>query len=242
MKRYLIDPLHPLFRVANLAATVFWSIFVGIVFVSVQNGVAWLYFSIVVDNAGASQPVRITGTLISLVTIAAAVVCSGLVLLLLRNTGVGIRDWLGLKFVSIKQMAGWILLFFVFSVTSNLVASYFQQDMVTDFARNLYESSSNLYLLGFAVVVAAPLFEEIFFRGFMLFGISRSRFGVTGAILITAVIWTAVHAQYDWYIRTNILMIGILFGYARHKSGSLLPSLTMHGLMNAMALIEVAHI
>jgi len=235
------DRLVSLYRLPALSAVAFWSFVIGFVFISVQYGIAWLYFQLATGLANGNPLAQTSGTLIAVVTVASALVCSSLIILLVKKNKLSMRDWLGLKPVSIKQLAFWVLVLFVFSFLSNLVAAYFERDVVTNFVRDLYGSSRNLYLLGFAVVVAAPFFEELFVRGFMFSGISRSRLGVTGGILLTALIWTAVHQQYDWYIRGNILMLGIIFGYARHRSGSLLPSLTMHALMNAMALIEVAH-
>jgi len=236
------DRLVSLYRLPKLSAVVSWSIVIGFVFISVQYGIAWLYFQLATGLTDGKSLAYTSGTLISIVTVAAALVCSGLIFLLVNNYKLSIRDWLGLKLVSVKQLAFWVLVLFVFSFLSNLVAVYFERDVVTNFVRDLYGSSSNLYLLGFAVVFAAPFFEELFFRGFILSGVSRSRLGITGGILVSAFIWTAVHQQYDWYIRGNILMLGIIFGYARYRSGSLLPSLTMHALMNAMALIEVARL
>jgi len=242
MPQHAIDRIVSFYRLPALSAVTFWSFLIGLVFMTVQYGIAWLYFLLSAGPAGSTQPVKASGTLISIVTIAAALVCSSLIFWLVKNSNSSLRSWLGLKPVSIKQLAFWVLALFVFSFLSNLVAAYFQHDVVTNFVRDLYGSSKNIYLLGFAVIIAAPFFEELFFRGFMLSGISRSRLGATGGILITALIWTAVHQQYDWYIRGNILMLGIIFGYARHRSGSLLPSLTMHALMNTMALVEVAHL
>ena len=234
--------LATLYRLPALSAVVFWSFIIGFVFIAVQYGIAWSYFQFASGVTSGNPPAQAGGTLISIVTVAAAVACSSLIFWLVRNNRLSPRDWLGLKPVSIKQLAFWVLVLFVFSFLSNLVAAYFERDVVTNFVRDLYGSTNNRYLLGFAVIFAAPFFEELFFRGFMLSGISRSRLGITGGILITALIWTVVHQQYDWYIRGNILMLGIIFGYARYRSGSLLPSLTMHALMNAMALIEVAHL
>ena len=242
MPQNTIDRLATLYRLPKLSAVVFWSFVIGFVFIAVQYGTAWFYYQLTAGLTNSSPPEQASGTLISIVTFAAALVCSSFIFLLVKNNRLSIRDWLGLKPVSIKQLAFWVLVLFVFNFLSNLVAAYFEHDVVTNFVRDLYSSSSNLYLLGFAVIIAAPFFEELFFRGFMLSGISRSRLGVAGGILITALIWTAVHQQYDWYIRGNIFVLGIIFGYARYRSGSLLPSLTMHALMNAMALFEVAHL
>jgi len=237
-----MDRLASLYRLPALSAVTFWSFFIGVVFIAVQYSIAWLYFQVATPSGTGGSPAQAGGTLISIVTIAAALVCSTLIIMLVRKSRSSLRDWLGLKPVSIKQLAVWVLALFIFTFLSNLVAAYFEHDVVTNFVRDLYGSSKNIYLLGFAVIIAAPFFEELFFRGFMLTGISRSPLGVAGGILITALIWTGVHQQYDWYIRGNILLLGILFGYARHKSGSLLPSFTMHALMNAMALIEVARL
>lgn len=236
-----VDRLAYLFRLPAFPAVTLWSLIIGFVFLSVQYGIAWLYFLAVAAPPASGHTVHASGTLISIATIAAALVCGSLIIALVKNSTSSLRDWLGLKPVSIKQLAFWILVLFIFSFLSNLVATYLQRDVVTNFVRDLYGTSSSIYLLGFAVVIAAPCFEELFFRGFMLFGISRSRLGVAGGILITALLWTILHQQYDWFVRGNILMLGIIFGYARHRSGSLLPSLTMHALMNAMALIGVAY-
>jgi membrane protease YdiL (CAAX protease family) len=90
------------------------------------------------------------------------------------------------------------------------------------------------------VVVLAPLNEELFFRGFLFAGISRSRLGGAGAILLTALLWAVIHIQYDWYGVSNIFVIGLLLGYARWKTDSIVPPILMHGLMNLLTTIQVA--
>jgi len=232
----------------DLTATLGWSLVVGLVYFSAQSGILWLYFNIWDDpSIYSSDAVRIAsvqanGILISIMLLAAASLCSFLVFQLVRRSGSNVRQHLALKPVSAWKMIGWMAILILFSLISGIVASYLEQDIVTDFTRNLYQNAGNVYLLAVAIVLAAPLFEELFFRGFMFFGVSRSRLGMVGAILVTALIWTVIHDQYNWYVRGNIFVIGILFGIARYKSGSILPPLAMHMLMNALALVEVANL
>jgi len=235
-----MNRLDHVVRISSLSAVVFWSLFIGSVFVLIQYGVSWIYFLATSPPVPAVSARTLTGSLVSVVTIASAIVCSSLIFFIVRNSRQSVRDWLGLKPVRLRQLVFWVALLFLFSFLSNMVAIYFKHDVVTNFVREIYKSSNNLYLLGFAVAIAAPIFEELFFRGFMFHGISKSRLGAIGGILITALLWTVVHQQYDWYVRGNILILGLIFGYARHRSGSLLPSLAMHSVMNAMALIGVA--
>jgi len=88
------------------------------------------------------------------------------------------------------------------------------------------------------VLLAAPICEEIIFRGFLFDGFRASRLGPPAAIIITAVTWTALHAQYDAYGLATILVIGILLGLARHGTGSIVPCVAMHFANNLVAVIE----
>jgi hypothetical protein len=56
---------------------------------------------------------------------------------------------------------------------------------------------------------------------------------------MTAALWAGIHFQYDWYGVLTILLGGLLFGYARWRTGSILPGLVMHALMNLAATIQV---
>jgi membrane protease YdiL (CAAX protease family) len=89
-------------------------------------------------------------------------------------------------------------------------------------------------------VVAAPLYEETFFRGFMFRGIRQSRLGATGALLITAAVWALMHVQYDAFTVAQIFAGGILLGAARLKTGSIYTTLAMHALWGLVATIEIA--
>ena len=67
----------------------------------------------------------------------------------------------------------------------------------------------------------------------------RSRLGVPGAILTTSLVWSAIHLQYDFYGCTTIFASGLVPGYARYHSQSIIPPIIMHALMNLVAILQV---
>jgi membrane protease YdiL (CAAX protease family) len=119
------------------------------------------------------------------------------------------------------------------------------QPIVPDFVRNLYltgKESGTLWLLVLALVVAAPLAEELVFRGFMFRGLAASRVGVPGAILIPSAIWAVMHIQYSAFYLVHIFIIGLLLGWLRWRSGSTTLTLLLHAIINLTSLIQVAFI
>ena len=77
-----------------------------------------------------------------------------------------------------------------------------------------------LWLLVIAFCVAAPISEEFFARGFLYRGWSESFLGPAGAILLSSLVWTALHLQYDWFFFGEVFSIGLLLGYLRYRSNS----------------------
>jgi membrane protease YdiL (CAAX protease family) len=115
--------------------------------------------------------------------------------------------------------------------------------MLSPFVVGLYQTarqSGTLWLVLLTVIVAAPITEEFLFRGFLFRGWARSRLGAVGAVALTSLIWAAMHVQYDWVGVTEIFGLGLLFGWWRQRSGSLLTTLMMHGAYGLAAMIQVA--
>jgi CAAX protease family protein len=100
------------------------------------------------------------------------------------------------------------------------------------------QASGALWLLVIAFCVAAPMWEEIFARGFLYRGWSESRLGVTGAIFLSSLAWTSLHLQYDWFFFGEIFSIGLLLGYLRYRSGSTWLTIVLHGINNSAATIQ----
>jgi hypothetical protein len=108
------------------------------------------------------------------------------------------------------------------------------------FEVNVYKASVIPILFWIAAVIFAPAFEESFFRGFLFVGLQQSRIGSAGAILLTAVAWAALHIQYDFYGMATVLVLGIVLGIVRLKTGSLWSTLLIHAAWNLASMISVA--
>jgi membrane protease YdiL (CAAX protease family) len=121
-----------------------------------------------------------------------------------------------------------------------LLAVAFDRPVVHDFMRDAYTTADPLWLLWLAVVVAAPAFEEIFYRGFLYYGLAGSRLGVTGATVISALAFASIHIQYELFEITVVFAMGILLAIARQRTGSILVPIGMHALNNFVATVETA--
>ena len=87
-----------------------------------------------------------------------------------------------------------------------------------------------------AIVILAPLMEELLFRGY-IFGDLEERLGRNPAILMTAVLFAIFHL--DPFTVIPIFMMGLILGWVRARSGSLLPSLLAHSANNLIGLVYV---
>jgi hypothetical protein len=99
----------------------------------------------------------------------------------------------------------------------------------------IFESRTILPLTGLAVLVMAPLAEEIFFRGFVFAGLIRP-FGVTGAMVVSGVLFGIFHitSVETLGVVLPFSLIGALFAWLYYRSGSLWPSMGAHFLFNVV--------
>jgi len=95
-----------------------------------------------------------------------------------------------------------------------------------------------LWLLVIAFCVAAPVTEELFARGFLYRGWSESFLGPAGAILLSSLVWTALHLQYDWFFFGEVFSIGLLLGYLRYRFNSTWLTIFVHSLNNIAAVVQ----
>jgi uncharacterized protein len=95
-----------------------------------------------------------------------------------------------------------------------------------------------LWLLVIAFCVAAPVTEEFFARGFLYRGWSESFLRPVGAILLSSLVWTLLHLQYDWFFLGEVFSIGVLLGYLRYRFHSTWLTVFVHGLNNLAAVAQ----
>jgi hypothetical protein len=111
---------------------------------------------------------------------------------------------------------------------SEFIFQHFDQSNAEKFMRDVMSDKAWLPMVVFAIVVFAPLTEELLFRGFMFRGIAESRAGNVNAILLTSAVWAIIHIQYGPANILRIFMMGIILGIARAKSGSTVLCIWLH--------------
>jgi membrane protease YdiL (CAAX protease family) len=96
-------------------------------------------------------------------------------------------------------------------------------------------SLADLLLVLVTVSLVVPLGEETFFRGYA-YRLLRARLGVAPAVLGTALLFALVHGL-DVGAWVPLLPIGVVFALLVERSGSLVPAVAAHGVVNALAVL-----
>ena len=87
-----------------------------------------------------------------------------------------------------------------------------------------------------SVILAAPLTEEVLFRGALFSAIASSRLGRVGAVLITAALWALAHAaSAPWLFIGMLFIMGICLGLLLLRFGSLWVTIACHASWNALS-------
>jgi len=127
---------------------------------------------------------------------------------------------------------GLLVLFTIFSRIYQVVLTTVyvpkQPALVSGFA-----TRSSPWWLWAGYVVAAPVGEELFFRGFV-FGGFRPRYGWQKAAVLSAALFAAVHLR--WFTFLPELVLGYLLAYLYERSNSIWPGMLLHAGLNAWIL------
>jgi membrane protease YdiL (CAAX protease family) len=148
-------------------------------------------------------------------------------------------QYLGLRIVPAKEFIRWGAAIVGLVILSDGLTKLMGRPIVPDTMVEAYKTAGFPPLFWLALIVAAPLTEETLFRGFLFEGILHSKSGARGALLISACTWAGIHFQYDWYGRATIFVFGLFLGYIRLRTGSILLTMCLHGLMNLIATLEI---
>jgi len=98
-------------------------------------------------------------------------------------------------------------------------------------------STPELAWIVILVGVIVPLGEEVFFRGFV-YGTLR-RWGVLPGVVVSAIYFGAVHQQIVHFLPITVL--GIVLALLYERTGSLVPSITVHGINNVVAILSIMY-
>jgi membrane protease YdiL (CAAX protease family) len=89
------------------------------------------------------------------------------------------------------------------------------------------------------LAVLAPIVEELIFRG-LLYGWIAGRWGTMPAFLVSSLAFAAAHGEPAHAVL--VLPLGLLFGWMRRRTDSLLPSTVAHIFNNGFALLAAIYL
>jgi len=95
-----------------------------------------------------------------------------------------------------------------------------------------YRSATAPWLMGVAIALAGPVFEELAVRGLLLPAFARTRLGVRGAVVLTALVWALAHAGRHPAAIATLFAFGLLLGAARASTNSMTTPIAMHVAWN----------
>jgi uncharacterized protein len=144
----------------------------------------------------------------------------------LRDLGVGILSGTGL--VVLGWVAGIIVV-----VVARLILGHapVQPEQIPSSVEG-----PSLLLSAIVVVVAAPIGEEVFFRGFLFQGL-RQRFPLWPAVLISAAVFALVHWSPLLIFALFPVGIGLALIYEHRRS--LLSSIVAHAVFNLVGILVI---
>jgi membrane protease YdiL (CAAX protease family) len=225
----------------GLVPTVLWSLLLAAV--SLGTGLLSLIFYL--NLAGISDMVAAEGlvnellhdrTFSSYSRIADLLVSVPLIIGIVKlRRGSNVNDYLGLKAPPLKEALRWSLITLCFCVLFQAFAFIWQPPPSEYMEHAYYGNAAPPWLYLLATIIAAPIYEEIFFRGFLFKGLAASRLRWSGAALITAVLWAGAHQQHNWFGMLYVFGGGLILGIARAKTNSTLLTVWLHILVNGLA-------
>jgi membrane protease YdiL (CAAX protease family) len=154
---------------------------------------------------------------------------------LYRSGRLGWAD-LGIRILPRKLAVGLFLLglaaIVVFNVTWRTIVSL---PRIEDGLAGLpHRSALTIVLTGVALCLAAPVVEEIFFRG-LLYRTLRNRLAVLPAALLVGILFGLGHSQYPLLERPQQAAFGFIACLVYERCGSLLPCIAMHMFIDSYA-------
>jgi membrane protease YdiL (CAAX protease family) len=169
----------------------------------------------------------------------------GIAALAARMRGWRVRDYLALVMPRRDQILFGVTCLAMLEISFALLIWVFYGELGLVFGREEYQSAraaGALPLYLFAVVVIAPITEEIAFRGFLFRGLSESWLGVAGTVVMTSAVWALAHVQYDWVSLSEIFVSGLVLGWLRWTSGSTVLTILLHAMLNFPAIVYAAKV
>ena len=137
---------------------------------------------------------------------------------------------------AVLMLAAYPLIFLADIITQRLMSNAPRKQEIVEMFNGSGTLEQRVLIIILAVTIA-PLVEEFIFR-FFIYGVLKRYLGRSVGIIVSSLLFAAVHAHLPSF--APLFVLGICFAIAYEWSGSLLVSMTMHALFNAVTLTALA--
>jgi uncharacterized protein len=141
--------------------------------------------------------------------------------------------WLNIPAVFVSLVA---LQFFMNEISIHVEKVLPPPGWFMELFERLFESDHEIWVGILRVVILAPVVEELIFRG-VIFSSFQRIYPAFWVIFFSALLFALFHLN-PWQLGPTFLL-GLLLGYVRLKTGSLLAAMLTHALHNLMIFLSV---
>ena len=156
---------------------------------------------------------------------------------LLRRKNIDPVQSLGLNFFDRKALIYAVILWILYFAFASLYGYVFEIEMPSDFFE--YSKAVPVWMISIVFIVGAPIAEELLFRGYLYSQLINTKLGMYGTIIFTSLLWTGLHAQYDFDILISIFFLGLVLGYVRYRHDSVYLGIVIHAIHNIQATVYI---
>jgi membrane protease YdiL (CAAX protease family) len=210
-----------------------WAAVLGIPVALVAGAILGLP-ALIADNPGPGEELGTVASAIVQLTTALGFVLVPFGLAMMRGAD-SIREAarrLGLRGFRPSALLWLLAAFFAYLVLAATYVAIFGEPKQEDVAKHLGPVAVQIVL----IAIAAPIGEEVCFRG-MLFGGLRERMPALAAAALSGLIFGLLHAPEGITVVPPLAIFGTILALLYEKTGSLIPAIILHMLNNSVALL-----
>lgn len=150
------------------------------------------------------------------------------------------REELGLKGAPTwKDIGLAVAAFVLYLILSSLlimifrtVFSWFDAEQAQDVGFNNIIGMQDLLMAFIALVVVAPVAEELIFRGW-LYGKMRKRVAMPVAMILVSLLFGLMHGQ--WNVAVDVFVMSMIMCFQRELTGTVYSGILLHMIKNGLA-------
>ena len=114
---------------------------------------------------------------------------------------------------------------------NEIIPGFSKQENILE---GLINSKLDMYVIGFAVCILAPLIEEIVFRGY-IYNKFKNNYGVIKSSVLTSILFAGIHFQFQVF--SAMFILSLIIHWCYEKSNGLKGAIAFHILNNTITFV-----